>query len=779
MRLGIMALVLFVLTSSLLFAQQNDSEVPQLDFEKINARYHTNRCNNDYEILSTFTSIELFELLFEFALDGSSHVGESMKSVTNHILGIPDKQNYEIAIIEWIGKENYPPVFRRILIDLAEEWIKIENPNYARFQEVLIKVAFENATDLYLRRSAVSSMDVEDSASQQVLSDLYDQTDDQALKRHILWKMRFARSPALEDRLAPILANPHEYDEKFLKSAIQFTRPDFDFLDELVAIAQDTESESIFCETMRALGRMNTPEAVIAFINSWGRLGHSDTPAPVMRSDPARKPVSGRKPVRSRLPYTRLILAGDLMLRPFHTAVEEMLTPEQSDEFIIYGLKAVRIGGLRIEMDVIEKIKSEAGNPEVQDECDLTLEFLLNNQENRNEDRERSVTGIFGDRKEPPKFVCVHLSDSYMSELDFEKIDARYHTTRYKQDIAVLWAMTAVELFELAYELVIDHPDRGRNGAMDIHPYVTTVLFEKNYSKALIQWIGDETYHPKFRLYLLDMAGFWINSECANYARYQEVLLKVAFEKESEVYLRSYVLNFIDWEDYASPQVLSDLYDQTEEPSLKRQVLSRMRMVESPALEEKISTILTNPSDYDEAFLKCAMDSMLPDFDDNYIDELVIIARDTESVNIYHVVLSSLNRMNTPEAIIALINSLGRFGYNTTPGYIPWTTSSYSSIWRRHLPELLWHSQITVERMLTLGQSDEFLIYGLRAVRIGYLHIEMGVIEKIKSETDNAEIRAECDMTLEYLIENQKKHNKDTMRKGQLNWTKRHEDNKR
>ncbi|MCD4714896.1 MAG: hypothetical protein K8R73_16585, partial [Clostridiales bacterium] len=367
---GIIALVLLILTTSLLFAQQDDSEIPQLDFERINAQYHTNRYKQNNDILETMTTVEIFEFAYELVLFDPGNFGTTGLGLVPYLNAIKNKQNYDNAILQWISNENYHPTFRNYLIDTASHWISIEGPNYSRYQEVLAEVAFQRETSVSVRSYAVSFMDVNDSASQQVLSDLYDQIDDPALRRPILTKMRRTNNPALEGYVAPILTNPHEYDERTLSCAIRNLIPDFDvdYIDELVFIAQETESELVYMQILETLGRMNTAEAVIAFMNILERFDYYNDPS-------------------SSFSRVRVIT----MLRGSHTAVEGMLTSEQSDEYLICGLQAVRIGDLHMEMDVIEALKPETSNTDVQSERDLTLEYLRDNQEIHNDDRERAM----------------------------------------------------------------------------------------------------------------------------------------------------------------------------------------------------------------------------------------------------------------------------------------------------------------------------------------------------------------------------------------------------
>ncbi len=355
MKRRVVFLTVLVLMAHLLSCTDQKKTVT-LDFDRINSKYYTEKFLQDRSFLESLDLEELFEFTYELSLDPEEFSGSGMLLIEPLIEKWNEKP-YEDELLYIIGCKEFNRHFRYYFLCIAEQRIKQGDKKYNDLQEILLNIASDTDEQDIYRRSAVSSLSWKTPLVQQRIIQLVEQTDSSELLPSLVFALRSSGSQEFDRYISDVIHSPYDYQDNMLRLAIRYIEltPEWDYLRTFSEIAQNTDSMTVYLEILERMGKMNTMQAVMSFIDNLGRFGYGPTS------------FEGHK-------------HADISLKlwPSQAAVRWMLSAKQdhSDEIIIYGLKAIRIGDMHFNPEMVHEVLKLRKDDEVQREGQLSVNYL-------------------------------------------------------------------------------------------------------------------------------------------------------------------------------------------------------------------------------------------------------------------------------------------------------------------------------------------------------------------------------------------------------------------
>ena len=329
--------------------------------------------------------------------------------------------------------------------------------------------------------------------------------------------------------------------------------------------------------------------------------------------------------------------------------------------------------------------------------------------------------------------------------LDLEKIKKMEHLNRYKDNDGYVKLLSAVELLEFAYELVLYDEKNFELDAMIIIVQLKDKLEDNKNKELILSLLRNDSYVPKFRAFLLDTANKFIKEDSRLYEEYQDTVLNIAKNNEADERLRKYAISKLDSERKKGLDEITKILESNNNKKLSSALLHKLRQAKHPDLESYVSPILNNPSEYDDEILQAAIMCLIPEFDIKYIQVIKKISEYSDNELIIASVLYKLSEMRHPESIIAYVDICNALISKSAK-------NKYVDYQNRFE---LKHSIKTIKLMIKHNEKEIYQIYGMEALMKAKLPISKEEIEKVILKSTSNKVKEMGNQVLKYLDENE------------------------
>ena len=133
--------------------------------------------------------------------------------------------------------------------------------------------------------------------------------------------------------------------------------------------------------------------------------------------------------------------------------------------------------------------------------------------------------------------------------LNPEKISNNFHTKQYKEDNRYIENLNTTELFEFAYEIVLEDENNFESNGMILIPPLKKILKKEDHAKFFVELLKHKEYEPKFLSFVIDIASKEVKEDNSHFDALQQVLLDIASDDKSKDELRRYAILHINSQD--------------------------------------------------------------------------------------------------------------------------------------------------------------------------------------------------------------------------------------
>ena len=330
------------------------------------------------------------------------------------------------------------------------------------------------------------------------------------------------------------------------------------------------------------------------------------------------------------------------------------------------------------------------------------------------------------------------FASDYM--FDMEELKKMHHLKKWEQDNNYVKSLTAEELLEFAYELVLYDETSFEESSMILVKQVKKKFSRNSHEKILLALLRNNKYKFKFRYFILEIADKYITESNNYHSQLQDILLVIAKDDESNDWLRRFAILKIDVNKNVLNQ-LEQLKSTTDKAIVKSVLITKLSNTSSGNKLEEARKILSEHKKNDVRVVKSTVLSMKKEMLLKLLSDIQKVAKETEYDEVFNAIQTKLIRQNHPECIVAYIKICKRLDDN--PSMFSWSQRMKRIIMAKSIE--------TITEMLNINQPYHYQKYALTAIRYGQLMFDSEIVKDLLGSTTNDDIAAECRLTLEFL----------------------------
>ncbi|MBC2581541.1 hypothetical protein [Clostridium sp. DJ247] len=285
--------------------------------------------------------------------------------------------------------------------------------------------------------------------------------------------------------------------------------------------------------------------------------------------------------------------------------------------------------------------------------------------------------------------------------------------------------LNSKELLETAAEIAEIDKDNFEKSAMIVVPYIKKKWGNTPPSDA-IKVVKDKKYDSKFRIFVLDGMTMLGNEKVVDSASIIEDLKLIATDTSEDKNLRRYALLKLRKSgeiNHAKLQLASIVNNESEPAEIRGAALTAMRRTEDPELNTSLQIIISNADKYEGIVLRHAMvESAKNGSIKQYIHAIKKIAETTNDYEVYQSAIYALGLSGGLDEIKAITSVYGAHNNKDICNFA------------------LRKNENTVLSMLSLNQSKETIISGIKAAKLANIPSAIPLLNEIKSNSKDQEI---------------------------------------